>query len=208
MSHLISNIAFWLPLAAIAALWLYMLIRRQVRMAERTIDEVTVFLRKVDWDETLEVFDLARERYLRIVQSDAHFRRTMRVRIHKAREFMARMYHNVRVVHEWATTELNDIFEKPPETCTNEDKKLRAIAEMAREFRMLATIRMIKLTIWMVLRIERWPIVRIPSIASLRHCGAQGNIDLIELYDRLKNAAADVALTYGPQFSDEIQASL
>lgn len=177
---------FWLPLGLFALIWVYMLIHRQFRLGDRSIEEVTGFLRKLDWAETLEVFDLSRERYLKTSQSKHQYRRTMRVRIHAAREFIARMYHNVRVVHEWANTALRAICEKPPETLTPRERQIMALAEKAVEFRILALLRLIKLTLWIVLRIETWPLVSVPSIAALRRCGLQGEFDLIELYRHLQ----------------------
>jgi hypothetical protein len=199
-------LAFWLPLAIFAFLWIYLLLHRQFRLAERTIDEVTVFLRKIDWDEINQLFDRGEERYLRIVQSDYHYERAARIRIHKAREFLARMYHNVRVVHEWANTELRDMQDKTSAHCTERQKQMMAIAEKAAYFRAMAMFRLLQLTMWTVLRVEKWPLMRIPSIASLRNCGGEG--DLLKLYAELKEASAALALLYGKQFYDEILAAL
>jgi hypothetical protein len=199
---------FWLPLALFALLWLYLLLHKQFRLAERTIDEVTVFLRKIDWDEINQLFDLGEERYLRVVQSDYHYKRSMRVRIHKAREFLARMYHNVRVVHEWANTELQDVLHKTPAHCTEREKQMMAIAEKAAYFRALTMFRLFELTLWTVLRVEKWPVLRIPSVARLRQCGEKGQFDLLDLYGELKEASAGLALVYGKQFYDEILAVL
>lgn len=199
-------LAFWLPLAIFAFLWIYLLLHRQFRLAERTIDEVTVFLRKIDWDEINQLFDRGEERYLRIVQSDYHYERAARIRIHKAREFLARMYHNVRVVHEWANTELRDVQDKTSAHSTERQKQMMAIAEKAAYFRAMAMFRLLQLTMWTVLRVEKWPLMRIPSIASLRNCGGEG--DLLKLYAELKEASAALALLYGKQFYDEILAAL
>lgn len=199
-------LAFWLPLAIFAFLWIYLLLHRQFRLAERTIDEVTVFLRKIDWDEINQLFDRGEERYLRIVQSDYHYERAARIRIHKAREFLARMYHNVRVVHEWANTELRDMQDKTSAHSTERQKQMMAIAEKAAYFRAMAMFRLLQLTMWTVLRVEKWPLMRIPSIASLRNCGGEG--DLLKLYAELKEASAALALLYGKQFYDEILAAL
>lgn len=197
---------FWLPLALFAFLWIYLLLHKQFRLAERTIDEVTVFLRKIDWEEINQLFDRSEERYLRIVQSDYHYQRSVRIRIHKAREFLTRMYHNVRVVHEWANTELQDVHDKTSAHCTERQRQMMAIAEKAAYFRAMAMFRLFQLSMWTVLRVEKWPLLRIPSIASLRNCGADG--DLLKLYTELKEASAGLALLYGKQFYDEILAVL
>jgi len=118
------------------------------------------------------------------------------------------MYHNVRVVHEWANTELRDIIDKPLDRCTERERLVMAIAEKAGHFRVLATIRLVELTVWTVFRIERWPFIHIPSVAAMRKCGERGKLDLLELYGQLKDAAAGLALTYGKDFHDEMLARL
>jgi hypothetical protein len=183
-----------------------MLIHRQLRLGERSMDEVTMFLRRVDWSEVQEVFDLPRERWLKTSQSSRQYRRTMRVRIHSAREFIARMYHNVRVVHEWANTELRAIGEKPPEACTDRDRQIVALAQKAVEFRVFALLRLFQLTIWSVLRIEIW--LSVPSVAALRRCGDHGELDLLELYHALHEAVAGLTLAHGSQFHDEVRAGV
>lgn len=167
-----------------------------------------MFFRKLDWTEAEELFDITRERYLRIVQSNYHFRRTMRVRIHEAREFLWRMYHNVRVVHEWANTELQDIADKSIERHTERERLIIAIAQTAAHFRVFATFRLIELTFWTVFRVEKLPFIRIPSVAALRKCGAAGEFDLLVLYSQLRESAAGLALTYGKDFHDDMLALL
>ncbi|HWZ46362.1 MAG TPA: hypothetical protein VNW97_23015 [Candidatus Saccharimonadales bacterium] len=197
---------FWAPLTIFAVLWVYLMVHRQFRLQERAPDEVAAFLRRIDWNGALEVFNLPRERYLRETQTEDQFRRTMRVRLHMAREYTARMAHNVCVVHEWANTEMKDAWEKPPEAWTEREHKLQAVAVMAGEFRAFAFMRRTRLTLWIVLRAERWPQPRIPSIAALRLCGVQGEFDLLEKYRHLKESCADAALTYGLPFHEELLA--
>lgn len=200
-----STLSVWIPFLLFGVIAIYFVIHRQFRFDDdRTIDEVAIFFRQIDWVEALDIFDLVGERYLRIVQSDYHFRRTMRVRIHEAREFLWRMYHNVRVVHEWANTELRDLTYESIECCTERERLIMAIADRAIDFRVFATFRLIELTIWTVLRVEKWPFMRIPSVAALRRCGSEGEFDLLDLYNQLKTAAAGLALMYGKEFHDDI----
>ncbi|HET9180583.1 MAG TPA: hypothetical protein VFP59_00495 [Candidatus Angelobacter sp.] len=202
-----SLFAVWVPIITFIVIGLYLVVQRQFRLHDdRTIDEVTVFLRRVDWDEAQNLFDPASERYSRLVQSDYHFRRTMRVRIHAAREFVWRMYHNVRLVHEWANTELRDLLDKSIDDCSDREKLIMALAEQASYFRALALMRLFELTMWTAFRVERWPFMYIPSVAAMRKCGQQNELDFLELYDQLKNAAAGLALNYGKDFYDEMLA--
>jgi hypothetical protein len=45
-------------------------------------------------------------------------------------------------------------------------------------------------------------------VAALRKCGGEDEFDLLDLYSQLKNAAADLALTYGKDFYDDMLALL
>jgi hypothetical protein len=176
----------------------------QFWIRERTIDDVKVFLRKIDWDDLQEVFDGAREQYVRRTQTGHHIRRTMRGNLLKAREFLSRMSHNAHIVHQWSNTELKNLLKGASDFSPDMQAQLREIAQMAADFRSLSRMRRIRLTLWITLRADQWPLGQIPSIASLRNLGANGELDLILLYQELKKAAAKLALPYGQQFHDEV----
>jgi hypothetical protein len=205
---IVNFLPFWAPLAVFAILWIFLTIHRQFRLPERAPDEVTPFLRHIEWNDTLEVFDLPRERYLRETLTDAQFRHTMRVRLHMAREYTARMAHNVRVVHEWANTQMNGAWEKPVEACTDRELKLRAVATMAVELRAFAAMRLARLALLTVLRAERWPRPAVPSVAALRRCGVDGEFDLLDRYQSFKQGCGEAALSYSLRFHDELLAGL
>lgn len=174
---------------------------------ERTIDDVKVFLRKIDWDDLRELFDEAREQYTRRTQSGHYLRKTMRMNLLKAREFLSRMAHNARTIQLWAKTELRD-SSSPRHFSTERRAQFRATAQMAADFRSLSRMQRIKLEWWITLRSEKWPARQMPSIASLRNLGTQGELDLICLYLELKTNAAKLALPYGQQVHDDVLAGL
>jgi hypothetical protein len=172
---------------------------------ERTIDDVKVFLRKIDWDDLRELFDIAREQYTRRMQSGHYLRKSMRMNLLKAREFLSRMSHNAHTLQLWAKTELrhpsNNGHFSPERRA-----QFRATAQMAADFRSLSRMQRIKLGWWIILRAEQWPAGQMPSIASLRNLGTQGELDLVLLYQELKTNAAKLALPYGQQVQDDILA--
>jgi hypothetical protein len=172
------------------------------------LNEVTAFLRKTDWDEVREVFDRTRERYTWGTQSGSHLRRTTRANILKAREFLSRMSHNARIVEGWAHTELKKRLNGAADFSTDQENQLREIVRIAAEFRRLSRMRRIKLTLWAALRADQWPLRQVPSIASLRNLGANGELDLIALYEEVKTAAAKLALPYGQHFHNAVLAGL
>jgi hypothetical protein len=196
------------PLVVLGLLWLYTIVHRQFRLGERTIDEVTAFLRKIDWDEAFELFNLLQERKAWVFHGGPLLRRGTRIGILKAREYMWRMFYNLGVLHEWAKAELQDHLNGLGNGSAEREAMLREIVEMSVVFRTFAFFRLIRLTIWTIFRADKWPMVYFPSIASLRKAGRKGQIDLIDLYRKLGEAAADAALVYGQQFHDEIQAAL
>ena len=174
---------------------------------ERTIDDVKVFLLRIDWDDLRELFDLGREQYTRRTQSGHHLRRTMRMNMRKAREFLSRMSHNAYTLQLWAKTELRHSSRNgqfSPETRA----QFRAAAQMAADFRSLSRMQRIKLGWWILLKAERWPVGQMPSIACLRNLGTQGELDLLYLYQELKTNAAKLALPYGQQVYDDFLAGL
>src|SRR5438552_11410908 len=108
---------------------------QQFWLRERTIDDVKVFLRKIDWDDVREVFDGARERYALRSQSGDHLRKTMRANLLKAREFLSRMSHNARIVHQWANTELKNLLHGAADSSPDQEHQLRETVQMAADFR-------------------------------------------------------------------------
>ena len=181
---------------------------QQFWLREYTIDDVKVFLRKIDWDDVREVFDGARERYALRSQSGDHLRKTMRANLLKAREFLSRMSHNARIVHQWANTELKNLLHGAADSSPDREHQLRETVQMAADFRTLSRTRLIKLTVWTKLRADQWPLSLAPSIAGLRRLGPNGELDLIRLYEELKTNAATLAMSYGQESHDEVMAGL
>ncbi|HEV2989410.1 MAG TPA: hypothetical protein VG759_13285, partial [Candidatus Angelobacter sp.] len=130
----------------------------------------------------------------------------IRTNLLKAREFLSRMSHNAHIVQEWAHTELK--HRSNSGSSSDLKNQLRETAQMAADFRSLSRMQHIKLILWTTLRADQWPIGQMPSIASLRNLGANGELDLIRLYEELKRDAATLALPYGQQFHDDVLAGL
>lgn len=156
---------------------------------ERTIDDVKVFLRKIDWDDLRELFDIAREQYTRRTQSGHYLRKTMRMNLRKAREFLSRMSHNAYIIQLWTKTELRS-SSRNGHFSSDLRAQFRATAQMAADFRSLSRMQRIKLGWWITLRAEQWPAGQMPSIAGLRNLGTEGELDLISLYLELKTTTA------------------
>jgi hypothetical protein len=198
----------WLSLGTSMLVLLYAASQQQFQVGESTLDEVPVFLRRLNWDEVCEVFNRAREQYIWMTQTGYNLRRTTRANILKAREFISRMCHNAHIVQEWANTELEELLNGSDEYSVDKMNQLRETARIAAEFRSLSRMRLLKLSLWTVLRAERWPLKQVPSIASLRNLGANGEIDLIVQYEKLKKGAANLARPYGQQFQDHVLSEL
>lgn len=199
------NLLLALGFLAMAGLWVGFWIYRQFQM-ERTIDEVIIFLRKIDWDEFGNIFDIGAECKALLFADHGYqvFRRDLRVRIHTAREYAWRIYNNARVVHQWATTELSDLGMELTERQKEQEQRIHRVLMLSVEMRALVILHLMKLTLWTALRADKWPVRYVPSIACLRKSQPG---DLVEMYHSLREAAANLALRYGRNFHDEVLAA-
>ena len=196
----------WLvPLICVAVIGMYAFARKQFHLRERTLDEVTQFIQRLDWDELHETFDVVQEAKLIIFSSGYCLRRSWRVRIHTAREFMSRMHHNVRIIQELVRTEIDDLIHEFEDRRPQRQQQLDEAMNLIVGLRAALMIQTFKLTLWILLRADKWPVRRLPSIARLRTCG--GDYDLIDNYKNLREAAAAIALRYGQRFHDELHAA-
>jgi len=176
-----------------------MLIHRQFRLGERTPEEVTAFLRKIDWNENPGALRIWRGSapcaFIRAIATSAGSCGYASI---KRSEFIARMYHNVRVVHEWANTEVRLILEKPHESWTDHERQIMALAAEAAQFQNAGPA-----AAHSAFHLDGGAhgiLDGRPSIAALRRCGPGGETDLIELYRSLQNQQLTACLAHGLSF--------
>jgi len=163
------------------------------KFPRRTLDDVTPYLRPAELQEIQDLLDPAQEVNFRLHLSPEEFRRWQRKRIHLMREYLLRMSHNALVLIEWGNLEC---FEggSGPRVSPERQALAQELIQAATEFRLYSLLALLKLKIWIVFRLDRWPLISTPSLPALRHVFG---IDAVTSYNRLKQAAGCLGTAYG-----------
>lgn len=163
------------------------------KFPRRTLDDVTPYLRPAESEEIRDLLDPAQEVNFRLRLSPEEFRRWQRKRIHLMREYLLRMSHNAMILIEWGNMEC---FEggSGPRVTPERHALAQELVQAATEFRLYSLLALLKLKIWIVFRLDRWPLVTEPSLPALRQVFG---IDALTSYNRLKKAAGGLSTAYG-----------
>ena len=168
------------------------------RFPSRTIDDVIGYLRPVDLEAARSLMDPVLEGCLRRDLSATEFRSTQRKRTLLYIEIMKRMFHNAGILVEWASTEsgrMNGETLGPAQHVHHEAVQVRAFT--------LFTI--IKLRVWLVMKVYSWRIFPAPSLAGTHD---SGGVEALEGYDRLKTAATYLFLKLKGERLEELTQAL
>jgi hypothetical protein len=126
---------------------------------ERTANDVVDFLLPVDMDKVEGLLD-----------PEA---------IHLYLSFVKRMAHNASVLIDWANREAE-----------GDDERMIQLAQElqqgAVEVRLYSLMTILKLRLWLLLRVDSWKLMPVPSLYDVRELGG---IRGTESYDRLKTTA-------------------
>lgn len=183
----------------------YLTIHHFVQFKDRTLDEVVGFLRKVDWDELNQLFDSSAEEGLTGFGMSRTFRRSQRVRLDKAREFLERMQYDNRLLFQWASTEYKDMrshhLDYDPQTLDN----ILDLIASTRKFRRIVLPAICRIRLLSLLNFDRFSFLPIPSIAGLRKPGRN---DLVQAFQGVRKAAVALAAVYGEEYQEEIAAAI
>jgi hypothetical protein len=163
------------------------------KFPRRTLDDVTPYLRPAELEEIENLLDPAQEVNFRLRLSPEEFRRWQRKRIHLMREYLLRMSHNALVLIEWGNLECFEGGSGPRISPERQDLAQELI-QAATEFRLYSLLALLKLNIWIVFRLDRWPLISTPSLPALRQVFG---IDALTSYNRLKQAAGGLSTAYG-----------
>lgn len=177
----------------------YFLFQRLSQFTRRTWDDVPEFLRQVNHAGLEQLFDAEEERE---ALAYSNVRRTLRCRLALAREYVQNLCHNVTIVCQWGETEWADMVRHRLEYDEATRQKILALHREAVTFLVAGRVALVKIWFWSILQIDRWP-VPLPSVARL---GQPGSIDLLQAYQRVKQAASALASVYGEEHCHEIEA--
>ena len=163
------------------------------KFPRRTLDDVTPYLRPAELEEIAELLDPAQEVNFRLRLTPEEFRRWQRKRIHLMREYLLRMSHHSLVLIEWGNLEC---FEggSGPRISPERQALAQELVQAATEFRLYSLLALLKLKVWIVFRMDRWPLVSAPSLPALRQVFG---IDALTSYNRVKQAAGGLSVAYG-----------
>lgn len=165
---------------------------------DRTADDVVDFLLPVDLEKAEILLDANTETHLRCDLSRRDFRKLQRKRIHLYVAFVHRMAHNAAVLIDWANREAEGNDEQAAMLA-------RDLQQIAVEVRLYSLLTMIKLRLWLFIRLDSWQVLPAPSLYEVREVGG---ILGLESYDRLKTAASFLFLEMGRRNFDELLQNL
>ena len=203
---MIEHPVAWICVGAGGELALYLFLNGRTLVRERTLDDVFPFLRSLERNEMAELFDVMEEAYKRLRTTEYRFCREQRVRLDLAREYFRRMLHNALIIHQWANTELRDNINKEPGYYNQREQQVITVCERASEFRMLTQVVLTKIWFLSLLhQLDKLHLAPALRVAALRKTGTA---DVLNLYERLKDAAAALALTYGVDYYNEINSRM
>lgn len=179
---------------------IYFLLKHLSQFSKRTWDDVPDFLRQINHAAVEKLFD-SQEEQEALAYSNS--RRTLRCRLDLAREYVQNLCHNATIVCQWGETEWSDMVRHKLDYDEDTRKRILALHREAVTFLMACRVVRIKIWFWSLLHFDRWRLAPLPSVAALRH---PGSIDLLQAYQRVKQAAAALASIYGQEHSQEIEA--
>jgi hypothetical protein len=165
---------------------------------DRTAEDVVDFLLPVDLEKAETLLDANVETHLRCDLSRKAFRKLQRKRIHLYVAFVHRMAHNAAVLIDWANREAESGDEQAAMLA-------RDIQQIAVEVRLYCLLTMLKLRLWLLIRLDSWLVLPAPSLYEVREVGV---ILGLESYDRLKTAASFLFLEMGQRNYEELLQNL
>jgi hypothetical protein len=180
---------------------LVLLYRRIYRFTRRPPGQVIAYLRAVNLEEVGHLLDPMAERYLRLNLSKEQFRKEQRNRMWLALEYLGRLSHNGLIMAEWGYYELK----RTQRTRIAADRELSTeLLNASVQVRMCSFVLRATINAWLV-RVAVLPFFRPPSVAKLIDAGST---DLLEFYQTMSTAAAQLSQSYGDAYHQEMAEAL
>ena len=155
-----------------------------------TLDDAALFMRRMDVLELAALLDPIVPETLQRSLSDEEYRRELDLQIRLVREYLDRVDHNCRVIYRWAEAEYVRLATQKPAEHTQLVRLLVEILSVAAKLRKHLLVAHLKLWVWSVLRMDRWPTRLLPRIPSLR---VLNGVNLLANYRRLTEIARTLA---------------
>ena len=202
-------LSLW-PLVCITSIALFLvfafLFDHQLRLRERTINEVGDLMRKPDYEQIELLFTPRRENNSSLMDDPLFFgdRRTRRAELDRLQEQYRRFYHNSQVNKEWADTEWRGMLQDPEGEMEGVRDRVGPLREAATESRNLLLLALAVIWFWSLihfLQLDRLKILSIPEPAALRRLFG---LDVLESYARLKDAVSMMKTLFGEESCEAI----
>jgi hypothetical protein len=189
--------AIWFEAAIVLLACFVLFYRRTYRFRYRPPNQVIPFLRAVDTEELSHLLDPTAEEYLRLNLSKEQFRQEQRNRLWLALEYLSRLFHNALVMVEWGHYEL----QRTRRTRSGEDREASLeLVSSGIQVRMCSFVLRTTIHFWL-LRMAVLPFLPVPRFARL---ASKGSTDLLEFYQTMKSAAAQLSQSYGDVYREKM----
>ena len=189
-------------LALISASALYFFLGRLTSFPCRTIRDVPAFLQPVDSAGMMQLLNPQTEEFLHSAMTGLALRLEQRRSLHFIREHLLRLSHNAHILLEWSNAELKrEIVGQSEEDSECYRDCARQLHVAAIEFKLYATLSLIKINLWLAFRTQSWLPLSPPSLSALGHVGG---LRFFNLYSNLTRAVSDLGRHYGTEFRDEL----
>jgi len=194
-------IAFLLPFLCVLVFLAVVARTTFFRARPHRIDHVILFVRKLDVSDLELLLDAGEEWALRQSLTREAFRSAQEDRIRLVREYLHRVAHNVQVIQLWVAGEYELIKDKDRDAYTEKDSLVLEALQVAIDLRLYSLAACIKVWLWMVLRMYRWPSMLLPRVTDLRvQCG----VNVLAKYRRLAELAGILSLSHGKAYYDRL----
>ena len=163
--------------------------------------QVIAYLRAVDVEEVAHLLDPVAEQYLRLNLTKEQFRKEQRNRMWLALEYIGRLSHNALIMAEWGYYELK----RARRTRIAQDRELSTeLLSASVQVRMCSFVLRATINVWLV-RVALLPFLRPPSVTKLIDAGST---DLLEFYQTMRDAAAQLSQSYGDLYHQKMGEAL
>jgi len=165
--------------------------RRVYRFRNRTEDDVTPFMLRVDLAELSYLVDNLTEEQLRYELSPEEFRKEQLVRLRLLQEFTRRMRHNADILQEWGEYGFDRRRYADEDGIRSHSLQL---IKNCREFRYAARAVQLQLHMWFI-EMKLFPARPAPMLSNVRH--VDDSYDLLFAYQGIRIAAEYLSRAYG-----------
>jgi hypothetical protein len=190
LSHLIIYL--------ISAAFIVALMRRYVYgFSERTLRDVTPFIRRLVPEDLHNLLHPDVEDHIRTTASKQQFKRTQWKRINLTLQYLGDLGENAAIFYAWGKYErkLSIRFPDPERKRASVELITACVQSRFCVFRMKLTLHC-----WLI-RMAFLPFLAPPTFKDLER---RGSFDVLVFYEQVKKAAGELSMAYGQRFYDEL----